>query len=252
MNAQVADLLEDARDCTPFFSRIMLRRETTSEPVAENVETQLLSSRALRDAVAREMSRSESTHSPLALLVFKVASEVEDESRAKILFDLSRAVLANSRKSDVAGFYREGPCALHVGLLLENTEADRAWGVIAKVIKSVALRHPTSSREEAPAKPAVTCDIYGYAEEVLLADNGPESPQQLWLFDQESMAEVRSLEQEESTKKMPVVSTRLIAPSPIAEKNGRGRFSRSPVAVMVQSLLAKLEQGARAIRGHAS
>lgn len=158
-----------------LMARLLLGRAGTAR---------LLDSREFRVQVEREMSRSDRTGSPLTLLVFDLTETREVRVSEEALERLAGAVGACSRKTDVAGWYKDGAAKRpKVGLILHHTEAEGAQAVVEKV--RVALEKRGGSRTK------LTCEIYGYPG-VVQSDKSNGGPEQLWLFDQEALAETRT------------------------------------------------------------
>lgn len=163
-----------------LVARLLLGRAGALNALEEAGTSGLLDSRGFRREVEREMLRSDRTASPLTLLVFDLTEAGEAGVSEEALERLAGAVAACSRKTDVAGWYRDGAAKRpKVGLILHHTEAAGAPAVVEKV--RGALEKRGGMRSE------LTCEIYGYPG-VVQSNKSHGDPEQLWLFDDDTLA----------------------------------------------------------------
>lgn len=140
--------------------------------------------------IEREMLRSDRTSTPLTLVVFDLTGPVGPE-RNRALERLGEAVGRRARKTDAAGWHRQGR-RLRVGLILHHTMPEGAEGLIAEVCKEFEGRG-------AAGRPIheIVCEVYAYPAEQK-AETG--DLEQLWLFDEITLADAQP-EESESTQR---------------------------------------------------
>lgn len=145
----------------------------------------MMPSRYFHDEVHIEMLRSDRTASPMTLLLF----DLENPPHRPAMIDSALEKLAGivrdrARGTDRCGWYREDD-RLRVGLILHHTDAECAESVIETIRSQFHTLVNSNGVSVALGRVEISCEIYGYPCD---AKQEGSSHEQLWLFDEATLA----------------------------------------------------------------